>query len=87
MGSLKRQSPEALAEKCAQEIARSVKGCKRAVTVDPQWRVAVEPVSVAAEADLVGVYSSPRVGAWVNLAAQIERDLKHELSLRTRRAA
>lgn len=87
MGSLARYTPEAIAEKCAQEIARSAKGCKRAVTVDPQLRVAVEPVSSSAEADLVGVYTSPRIGAWVMLAAQIERDLKCELALRQRRAA
>lgn len=77
LGSLARSSPCVLAERCARAIGGFSKGTRRAVTCDPRGRVAVEPVhALGCEADLVGVYASAREGAWVELAALIERDLK-----------
>jgi len=87
VGNLFKIDAVVLAEKAARHIGGFGKGVKRAITVDPRGRVQVEPVRSAAEGDLVGVYASERVGAWIHLAAVIERDLKHELSLRTKRRA
>ena len=86
IGNTGRSSAAVLAEKCARLIATSTKGARRAICIDPRGRVSVEAVTSAADADLIGVYSSPRIGAWVSLAALIERDIKAATGERRRAA-
>lgn len=52
----------------------------RAVSIDPQGRVWVEPVEEACESDLVGVYD--RSLGLFGLNRQLHDDLQHEWRLR-----
>lgn len=55
LGSLRTSTPALLADKVAWRIMDYASA--RAVTMDPEGRVWVEPVAEAAECDLVGVYT------------------------------
>jgi hypothetical protein len=71
-GRLQLNPPGVIADRCARVILEYAS--PRAVTLDPDGRVWVEPVEAAAEIDLVGVYA-PALGL-LELSRRVQEDLR-----------
>ena len=74
LGSFDTYTASELGARCAHAIMEYAR--PRAVTIDPEGRVWVEPVAEAAECDLVGVYA--RGLGVLELSRRISEDLRWE---------
>lgn len=83
IGTLDTYPPSELGARCADRVMAFAG--PRAVTVDPEGRVWVEPVREAAEDDLVGVYS--RSLGVLALSKWIAEDLREVVQARRERPA
>lgn len=83
IGTLDTAPPSELGARCADRIMDFASA--RAVTVDPEGRVWVEPVAAAAECDLVGVYT--RSLGVLGLSRWIAEDLRIVAQARRERPA